>query len=406
MRASQILGGLTLGQADMIRKGVAKKKFDLMNRWIDLMIYGSEEYKRRHAQLVNQYPLDAEGKSTVPLNEEGKPALWVDYEYEQVPDVEGAIARGFDEPTLLKIKADWIKFGNYCFNKAHSAAYAFLSCITAWLKCYYPVEFMAALLTMAEGKKDKNGNPKTIHYMKECEEMGIRILSPDINQSMSGWTPISYNEIQYDNQNRPCIGEIRYGLASIGGVSEESVVEIILRRSYSSLEDFIAKVNSTKVNKTKVIALIKAGCFDSFTPNRNLLLRNYYRSRGEEYEHIPTTTNKATILSYEREVFGTAISIRSRWEKIEEGAQTQLTGHINEIESWRAKTGKTHFTLVVETQEEPIFVTVWGYLMEKYKNELQIGNKVTIKGEKSKNKLIAKTVQQHANMYEVDLPSA
>lgn len=116
-----------------------------MNRWIDLMIYGSEEYKKRHAELVLQYPKDAEGK----------PTLWVDYDYAKQPYVEGAINRGFDEQTLLQIKIDWIKFGNYCFNKAHSAAYALLSVVTAWLKCYYPVEFMSALLTFSERKKER-----------------------------------------------------------------------------------------------------------------------------------------------------------------------------------------------------------------------------------------------------------
>jgi DNA polymerase III subunit alpha len=402
MKSSQIIGGLTLGQADMIRKGVAKKKHDLMNRWLDLMIYGSDIYKQRHAQLVRQYPTE----ESIPLNEEGKPSIWVDYEYESVPYVEGGINRGFDEQKLLQLKEDWFKFGNYAFNKAHSAAYAFLSCITAWLKCYYPVEFMAALLTMAEGKKDKHGNPKNILYMKECENMGIRILPPDINTSMSGWTPKTYDYAILETDGNRYIGEIRYGLTSIAGVREESVEEVIVHRPYASLQDFLSKVNGTKVNKTKVEALIKAGTFDSLTNNRNLLLRNYYQSRGEEYEHIPAHTNKAHILAYEREVFGTTISVRSRWEKVEDGAQTQITGFIREIQQWKAKTGKTHYTLTVETQEEPILVTVWGYLMEKYKKELQIGNKVTIKGEKSRDRLTAKTVHVIVDVYEVDLPSA
>ncbi|MGV7000340.1 DNA polymerase III subunit alpha [Priestia megaterium] len=402
MKASQILGGLTLGQADMIRKGVAKKKHDLMNRWIDLMIYGSDRYKEMQAALVAQYPLDADGNSTVPLNDEGKPAFWVDYQYDKQPEIEGAINRGFDEKTLLQIKADWIKFGNYCFNKAHSAAYALLSCITAWLKCYYPVEFMAALLTISEGKKDKDRNPKNIHYMKECEEMGMVILPPDVNISRAGWTPVTY-EVPVETEDGLLIGEIRFGLSSIAKVSGESVTEIIEHRPYTSVEDLVAKTNGTKVNKTKVESLIKSGAFDEINKNRNLLLRNYYQSRGDEYDHVPATTTKATILAYEREMFGTTVSIRSRWAKIEDGASTQITGIIRSVESWKAKSGKEHYTLSVETSEEPILVTVWGYLMEQKNNELKLGNKVTIKGEKSRDKLTAKNIHLIVDIYEVDL---
>ncbi|PLC14035.1 DNA polymerase III subunit alpha [Bacillus paralicheniformis] len=402
MKASQILGGLTLGQADMIRKGVSKKKHDLMNRWIDLMIFGSNKYKEIHAGLVKKYPLDQNGNSPVPLNEEGKPTLWVDYEYEKVPEIEGALARGFDEETLAVIKKQWIAFGNYCFNKAHSAAYAMVSCITAWLKCYYPAEFMAALMSISEGKKDKNKESKNIHYMKECEEMGISILPPDINESMSEWTPVTQTKgkviLEFMDGEELCdergdFKSIRYGLSSIAKVSEETVNEIVDNRPYSSVADLVSKTSGKKVNKTKVEALIKSGAFDTINKNRNLLLRNYFQSRGEEYEHFPTQTSTATILAYEREVFGTAISVRSKWAKVEEGATTQITGIIRAIEEWTAKSsGKTHYTLVIETREEPIQVTVWGGTKEKHANKIVLGYKVTIKGEKSRDKLIAKTV--------------
>lgn len=405
MKSAQILGGMSLGQADMIRKGVSKKKADLMGRWIELMIYGDEQYKQIQLERIQQYPT----KDTLPLDEKGKPTIWVDYEqYEKgwkgIPEIEGALARGFDFDTLLKIQKDWIAFGNYCFNKAHSACYAFLSCITAWMKCYYPVEFMAALLTMSEGKKDKNGNPKNIHYMKECEEMKILILPPDVNKSMSGWTPSTYEIPLVHTDGEEYIGEIRYGLSSIGKVSGESVNEIIRNRPYDSVENLIAKTNGTKVNKTKVEALIKCGAFDSINGNRNFLLRNYFMSRNEDYEHIPAQTTKQAILSYEREYFGVAISIRSRWEKIADGTKTQITGFVLSITPWTAKSGKQHFNIIIETQEEPVQVTVWGYLKEQYNQALQLGNKVTIKGEKSRDKLTAKSISVLIDMYEVDLP--
>lgn len=405
MKASQILGGLTLGQADMIRKGVAKKKFDLMGRWIELMIYGDEEYKRIQEERIQQFPTEDD----IPKDDKGKPSVWVDYAehakgWKGIPEIEGAINRGFDLETLFKIQKDWIAFGNYCFNKAHSAAYAFLSCITAWFKCYYPVEFMAALLTMSEGKKDKNKVPKNIYYMKECEQMGMIILPPDVNKSMSGWTPMTYLEPVQDEDGSTLIGEIRYGLSSIGKISGESVNEIINNRPYESVEDLVRKTNGTKVNKLKVVALIKSGAFDTISKNRNLLLRNYFQSRNEEYEHIPSQTSKATILAYERDTFGVAISIRSRWEKIEEGASTQITGVIRSVEKWKAKSGKEHYTLSVETAEEPVGVTVWGYIFDKTPG-IQLGNKVTVKGEKSRDKLTAKTVAVVMDIYEVDLPN-
>lgn len=410
MKASQILGGLTLGQADMIRKGVSKKKHDLMGRWIELMIYGSEKYKLIQADRLEQYP----NEDMIPLNEKGKPSVWVDYKeatpnkdgvsWSGIPYIEGALNKGFDLDTLLEIQKQWIAFGDYCFNKAHSAAYALLSCITAWLKCYYPVEFMSALLTMSEGKKDKNGKPRNVYYMKECEEMGIKIQSPDVNTSYSDWTPLRYNTMVLDNENRSWYGEIRYGLSSIGGISGETVNEIIENRPYESVAQLVEKTNGTKVNKSKVEALIKSGAFDEINKNRSLLLRNYFYGRGEAYDHIPAQTNKTTLLTYEREVFGTAISLRSRWEGIADGAKTQITGVVDSIEKWTAKSsGKEHFTLVVETKEEPITVTVFGYIMKQYEDEIAIGKKVNIKGEKYRDKLTAKSMSIVADKFEVDI---
>jgi DNA polymerase III subunit alpha len=386
MQASQILGGLTLGQADMIRKGVAKKKHDLMNRWIDLMIYGSEIYKQRHAQLTKQYPT----KDDIPLNEEGKPAFWVDYEYESVPYVEGAINRGFDEQKLLELKQQWIKFGEYCFNKAHSACYAKISVITAWLKAYYPVEFMAALLTISEGKKDKNGDNKNIHYMKECEQMGIKILPPDINQSKDSWTPIAYSE-----PRDGYIGEIRFGLASIAGISGETVENILLGQPYASVLELLEKTDSQKVNRTKVMNLIKAGAFDSIDPNRNKLLREFIRLRDEDYSSIPDKTNKSHIIQYERELLGMSVSIRSRWETIEDGKENiQFTGHLIKIEPFNAKSnGLEHCRMVLQTPEDEIQCMVFNKQWMSFKPYAFVGCKVTFKGKKSDNKLLVNHIQ-------------
>ncbi|MCU5508298.1 hypothetical protein OCB07_05475 [Bacillus cereus] len=180
---------------------------------------------------------------------------------------------------------------------------------------------------------------------------------------------------------------------SIAGVSGETVDEIMQNRPYKSVEDMLLRVDGSKVNKTKVTALIKSGSFDNLSKNRNLLLRNYMQFRNEEYEHIPKTTNKGDIVDFEKECFGVSITVKSRWEKLEEGKSAQFTGVIRSVESWKARTGKTHYTLSLETQEEVIMVTVWGYLMEKYQQTLRLGNKITIKGEKSRDKFTANFFQ-------------
>ncbi|SFJ65015.1 DNA polymerase-3 subunit alpha [Paenibacillus sp. UNC496MF] len=401
MKASVIMGGFTTGQSDMLRKGISKKKHDIMNRWIDLMIYGSAAYKEMQQQRIAQYPT----QETIPVDAEGKPTVWVDYDYaEEAPDnIPGALSRGYDEATLLRIKEQWIKFGEYCFNYAHSACYAVLSVQTAFLKCYYPTEFMAALLTISEGKKDKNGNPKSVGYMHECEEMGIRILPPDINQSNASWTPIPNTD-----PNMKGKGLIRYGLGSIAGISGDSVIEITNKRPYDNLEHMLFQVNRSKVNKTKVEALIKSGCFDStMNPNRYLHWRTYIGSRGEAYEDIPAKTMKRDILAFEKEYLGASVSVKSRWEMIPDGKEdVSMTGIVQKVEPFKAKkTGTEHCRIMIETAEDEVNVMVFNKLWKDHYADLQVGRKVQIRGNKSKMDLLADKityVTQAIENWEVD----
>lgn len=403
MSASQILGGLTLGQADMIRKGVAKKKADLMNRWIDLMIYGSEHYKAKHTELITLYP----DKKSIPLDEKGDPSIWVDYDYErEAPYVEGALARGFDLKKLLELKKQWIKFGEYCFNRAHSAAYAKISVQTAYFKCYYPAEFMAALMTISEGKKDKYKNPKNVVYMRECEAMGMDILPPDFNQSNDSWTPVIHNGRS----------AIRYGLASIAGVTSASTATVQAIRPVSSFVEALERnetirnvVDTTRVllaykpgtteplkalNKTQVSALIKAGAFDTMDSNRNRLLREYYSYRGDDYSEFPSRTTKQEIIKYERELLGTSVTIKSRWETVEEGKQgVQFTGHLIKIDPFTSKKGAEHCRVTLETAEDEIQCLIFNRTWLPLKGQLSVGVKVTAKGNKSDGSLLINTVK-------------
>jgi DNA polymerase-3 subunit alpha len=343
MEASVILGGFTKAQADILRKAIGKKNMELIEEWIGYLIYGNEE-----------------------------------------KGIEGALKRGFDESKLMILKEQWIKFGNYCFNRAHSAAYALLSIQTAWLKAYYPVEFMAALLSISEDKK-KDDVSKSVIYMKECEEMKIKILPPDINESLDTWTPIKYNEDGY-------VGAIRYGLGGIANVSGESINEIIRKRPYNNVEDLVQKTESRKVNKTKVIALIKSGCFDKIDENRNELLNEYIRSRGEFQDNYPSKTTKKDIINYEKETLGTTISVKSRWEEIEEGKTVQITGLVKEIKEMTSKKGTKYYCITLETPEDERKILIFGNGIKSCKS-IQKNDKVTIKGKKSNEDVLGNSIE-------------
>lgn len=341
MKASIILGGFTKGQSDILRKAISKKQHALMEEWIGYMIYGSEE-----------------------------------------KGIPGALSRGFTEAILLQIKADWMKFGDYCFNFAHSACYAVLSVQTAWLKAYYPTEFMAALLTISEGKKDKDKNAKNIAYMKECEEMGIRILPPDINQSNDSWTPVAH-----ENPEQKGMGYILYGLASVGGVSDKDLALIKTVRPITDFDDFLVKNLTMKLNKTKVQSLVKSGSFDRIYPNRNFLLREYFKFRGDPYDEIPTKTTKRDVINYERQYLGTNVSVRSRWDGIEDGKDNlTFSGIIMEVNPFNAKSnGKQHCKAKLDAAEDLLNLMIFNKLWMNHTADFMPGRKVRLIGKRSKD---------------------
>ncbi|GAK42126.1 DNA polymerase III subunit alpha [Paenibacillus sp. TCA20] len=371
MKASMILGGFTTGQSDILRKAISKKNHALMEEWINYMIYGSAE---KDAELI------AKGKE--PLN------------------IPGAISLGYDEATLLKIKEDWIKFGDYCFNYAHSACYAVLSVMTAYLKAYYPTEFMAALMTISEGKL-KDGVPRNVAYMKECEEMGISILPPDINYSNDSWTPINAQE------GEEGLGKILYGLASIAGVSSKDLDVITECRPFKEFDDFLLANRTMKLNKTKTSNLIKSGSFDTISDNRNLLLRRYFEYRGEEFEHMPSKTTKKDIIAYEREMLGTNVSIRSRWDSIEDGRENiTFTGYIIESKPFTAKSsGKVTGKAKIETAEDELSLVIFNKIWSKNADDFIIGRKIKVVGKRSGSDLIVDkiTYMDHAEQSEEEI---
>ena len=205
------LAGYTLGRSDLVRRAMSKKKGDVMARERQNFVYGNEE--------------------------EGVP---------------GCIANGISEQTANKIYDDMIDFAKYAFNKSHAAAYAVVSYQTAFLKYYYPVEFMAALMTSVIEMPTK-----VAEYIQVCRQMNIKILPPDVNRGAYGFS--------VDN------GAIRYGLSAIKSVGRPVINALVEEREvkgeYRSLKDFIERLTGT-VNKRAIENFIKAGALDCLEGNR------------------------------------------------------------------------------------------------------------------------------------------
>lgn len=164
--------------------------------------------------------------------------------------IEGAVAKGHPQEKLEKIWTDWESFAEYAFNKSHSTCYALVAYQTAWLKAHYPSEYMAAVLN------NQSSIEKIKFYMEECQRMGLRVLGPDVNESLKGF---SVNKE----------GIIRFGLNAIKGVGEAAVEDIISEReqngTYLSVYDFMQRINQRTVNKRTLENLVLAGALDCFT---------------------------------------------------------------------------------------------------------------------------------------------
>lgn len=225
MQIVRELAGYSMGRADLVRRAMSKKKHDVMEKERKNFIYGI-------------------------VNDKG------------VTEVEGAIRRGVDEKTANGIFDEMMDFASYAFNKSHAAAYAVIAYQTAWLKCYYPVEFMAASLNSFMGSSDKISQ-----YVLECRTMGIEVLPPDINES----------EVRFSVSD----GKIRFGMAAVKNVGESAVGEIIVERNnkgaFKSFMDFCERIDGRDINKRCVESLIKCGAFDSFGVFRSRMIAVYER---------------------------------------------------------------------------------------------------------------------------------
>jgi len=218
MLISQIIGGYSLGGADLLRRAMGKKK---------------PEEMAKHRELFEQ----------------------------------GAKEKGHDPELAVKLFDLMEKFAGYGFNKSHSAAYALIAYQTAWLKAYHPTEFLAATMSA-----DMDDTDKVQVFCRDAQENGVTVLPPDINASGYRFAPV---EDDYTQQGKPP-RTMRYGLGAVKGTGQGAVEEILRVRQadgpFANLFDFCRRVNKQAVNRRTLEALIRAGAFDTINPNRAAML--------------------------------------------------------------------------------------------------------------------------------------
>ena len=395
MQIVRDLAGYTLGRSDLLRRAMSKKKGDVMKKERRNFVYGNEE--------------------------EGVP---------------GCIKNGIEEKTANKIYDEMIDFAKYAFNKSHAAAYAVVSYQTAWLKYYYPVEFMAALMTSCI---DNPG--KVAEYIYTCrQQMGIEIMPPDINKGLGNFTVED--------------GRIRYGLAAIKSIGRPVIDAIVNERSkggpFKTLKDFIERMSGKEVNKRTLENFIKSGAFDSLGGTRKQFMIIYvqildqvnqerkYSMTGQmslfdmvdddqkaEFD-IPLPDvgeyEKENLLSFEKEVLGIYLSghpmeeYEEKWKKsitrttldfqldeetgrtkVHDGAREVVGGIIADKTTKYTKNNKTMAFLTLEDLAGTVEIVVFPKDYEKNQQYLTEENKVFVRGRVSEedeaaSKLICEAV--------------
>ena len=377
MQIVRDLAGYTLGRSDLVRRAMSKKKGDVMQKERQNFVYGNPE--------------------------EGVP---------------GCISNGISETVANRIYDEMIDFAKYAFNKSHAAAYAVVAYQTAYLKYYYPVEFMAALMTSVI---DNPG--KVSEYIYTCRQMGIQILPPDIN--------VGEGRFSVDG------GNIRYGLAAIKSIGRPVIDAIVAEREergpFKHLKDFIERLSGKEVNKRTIESFIKAGALDSLHGTRKQFMMIYikildqvgqerkYSMTGQmtlfdmvsedqkkEFE-IPLPNvgeyEKETLLAFEKEVLGIYVSghpmqeYEAKWRKnisattmdfqideetnrtkVRDGAREIIGGMITGKTIKHTKTGKPMAFLTIEDLLGTVEVVVFPKDYEKNRNYLNEDSKVFVKG--------------------------
>ncbi len=223
MQICRVLAGFSYGRADLVRRAMAKKKADIMEKERHNFIYGA---KREDGSV----------------------------------ECVGAVNNGVDEKTANEIFDEMTSFASYAFNKSHAAAYAYVAYQTAYLKCHYPKEYFSALLTSVIDNTDK-----IIEYIDECKKNGITVLPPDINESYQGFTVSD--------------GKIKFGLLAVKNLGKGFIKSLIDERrnagKFSDFFSFCERMYGKDLNKRAIESLIKSGAMDCVNSNRKQMLVNY-----------------------------------------------------------------------------------------------------------------------------------
>ena len=377
MQIVRDLAGYTLGRSDLVRRAMSKKKTSVMEQERQNFVYGNPEI-----------------------------------------NVKGCVNNGISEAIANKIYDEMIEFAKYAFNKSHAAAYAVVAYQTAYLKYYYPVEFMAALMTSVI---DNSG--KVAEYIMICRSMGIEVLSPDINQGESFFT-VKGDSIVFALN----------ALKSVGGTVIDNIVnERNIRGPFTTIKDFIERTNQLDVNKRAIENFIKAGAFDCFEANRRQLMMVYAsivdsinqekkksmagqmslfdiadEEAKEDFEiKLPNVAEykKSELLAFEKEVIGVYVSghpleeFMPKWKKhitnntgdfvaeeedgeikVNDGDRVCVGGMINSISIKSTKTGKMMAFFRLEDMFGNVEVIVFPKDYEKYRSAILDDAKVFVRG--------------------------
>lgn len=395
MQIVRDLGGYTMGRSDLVRRAMSKKKQSVMEKEKANFVYGNPE--------------------------EGVP---------------GCVSRGIPEDVGLHIYDEMMDFAKYAFNKSHAACYAVVAYQTAWLKHYYPVEFMAALMTSVI---DNPG--KVAEYILVCRQMGIAIAPPDINQGEAGFSVSGKS--------------IRYALTAIKGVGRPVTDAILKERRergpFRSLSDFIARMSDSEINKRNMENFIKAGAFDSLKGTRKQFMSVFgqmmdsqqqnrknsivgqlslFDLAGEEEKtdfevRLPDVGEypRELVLSFEKEVLGVYVSghpleeYEKFWRKnitdttadfvlddesgeagVKDGARAVIGGIITGKKIKYTKKDEVMAFLQVEDLVGSVEVVVFPKTYAQYSDRLAEESKVFVKGrvdagEDRDAKLICESIQ-------------
>lgn len=395
MQIVRELAGYTLGRSDLVRKAMSKKKLDVMEQERKNFVFGNEE-----------------------------------------ANVKGCIANGIDEKTANKVYDEMIDFAKYAFNKAHSTCYAVVAYQTAYLKYYYPVEFMAALMNSVIDNASK-----VTEYIMTCKNMGIDILPPDINESETEFT-VKGNAI-------------RYGLCALKSVGRAVVEQVVAERKergkYKNLSDFIERIIDKEANKRTVESFIKSGALDAFDGNRRqkmliyvVIMDNIIQSKKksmagqmtlfdiatedvkEDFEiKMPNVEEfrKEELLAFEKEFIGHYVSghpmeeYQAKWKKhitknaldfrinddgvsqVRDGAKETIGGMITDITVKTTKNNKVMAFITLEDMYGTVEVIIFPKDYEKYRFIISEDKKVFVQGRVSSSddenaKLICETITE------------